>query len=58
MNERNDGLMKEVKQLSVKTNLIFNLIIQILTYLLPLITAPYLSRTLLANGIGTSSFLN
>lgn len=50
--------MKEVKQLSVKTNLIFNLIIQILTYLLPLITAPYLSRTLLANGIGTSSFLN
>lgn len=46
------------KTLSVKTNFIFNLAIQILTYLIPLITAPYLSRILTPTGIGNNSFVN
>lgn len=50
--------MSKIKSLSVKKNIIFNLVTQILTYLLPLITAPYLSRILTADGIGTNSFLN
>ena len=41
---------------SVKKNYIYNLIYQILTLLLPLVTTPYLSRVLMADGIGTVSF--
>lgn len=46
------------KTTSVKTNFIFNLIIQIVTYIIPLITAPYLSRVLSPEGIGQNSFVN
>lgn len=49
---------KSEKPLSLKTNFIFNLIIQIITYIIPLITAPYLSRVLSPEGIGQNSFVN
>lgn len=41
---------------SVKKNYIYNLTYQILLIILPLITTPYLSRTLGANGIGVYSY--
>jgi O-antigen/teichoic acid export membrane protein len=43
---------------SFKKNYLFNLIVQVLTYLIPLITSPYLSRVLTPTGIGTNSFAN
>lgn len=41
---------------SIKKNYIFNLSYQILQLLTPLITAPYLSRVLGGDGIGTASY--
>lgn len=41
---------------SVKKNYLFNVAYQILTLITPLITAPYLSRVLQADGIGKVSF--
>lgn len=41
---------------SIKKNYVFNVSYQILTLITPLITAPYLSRVLEADGIGTVSF--
>ena len=41
---------------SIKKNYIFNVAYQILTLLTPLITAPYLSRVLQPDGIGSVSF--
>lgn len=41
---------------SVKRNFLYNLFYQILTFLLPLITTPYLSRVLGAERTGTYSF--
>lgn len=41
---------------SVKKNYIYNLIYQVLTLLLPLVTTPYLSRILQADGIGMVSY--
>lgn len=43
-------------QKSIKKNYIFNLTYQILLLLTPLITTPYLSRVLGADGVGTISF--
>lgn len=40
----------------VKKNFIYNLIYQILILILPLITAPYLSRVVGADGVGTYSY--
>ena len=42
---------------SIKKNYIYNLIYQILTLITPLITAPYLSRVLGADGVGTCSYI-
>lgn len=42
---------------SIKKNYIYNLTFQILTLLTPLITAPYLSRVLGADGVGTYSYI-
>lgn len=42
--------------MSVKKNFIYNTIYQLLTFVLPLITTPYLSRVLGAEGIGTYSY--
>lgn len=41
---------------SIKKNYIYNLLYQILVLITPLITTPYLSRVLGADGIGTVSF--
>ena len=41
---------------SIKENYFYNLLFQILTLIIPLITAPYLSRILGVNGIGISSY--
>lgn len=43
---------------SVKKNYIFNTVYQVLSLCTPLITAPYLSRTLGADGIGIQSYTN
>lgn len=40
----------------VKKNFIYNVLYQVLTIVLPLITVPYVSRKLGANGIGTYSY--
>lgn len=45
-------------QKSLKKNFLFNLSYQILSYITPLITAPYLARTLGADGIGQISMAN
>ena len=41
---------------SIKTNYIYNLLFQVLTLITPLITTPYISRVLGADGIGTLSY--
>ena len=41
---------------SIKKNYIFNVAYQILTIITPLITAPYLSRVLQPDGVGSVSF--
>lgn len=43
---------------SIKTNYIYNLLYQIFTILTPLITTPYVSRVIQADGIGVYSFAN
>lgn len=43
---------------SLKKNIIYNLLYQILVIILPLITAPYISRVLGAEGIGTYSYVH
>lgn len=43
---------------SIKKNYIYNLIYQILILITPLITAPYLSRVLGADGVGTYSYID
>lgn len=45
-----------MNQKSIKRNYIYNLIYQVLLLLTPLITTPYLSRVLGADGVGTVSF--
>lgn len=48
--------MEKKKEVSLQKNFIFNLIYQILTLILPLITTPYISRTLQAENIGIYSY--
>lgn len=48
--------MKKEKKVSAKTNYIFNVLYQIFTVIVPLITTPYISRVLGAEGIGTYSY--
>lgn len=43
---------------SVKKNFIYNVIYQVLLIILPLITAPYIARTLGANAVGIYSYTN
>lgn len=42
---------------SLKKNLAYNVAYQILVIILPLITAPYVSRVLGADGLGTYSYI-
>lgn len=46
-----------MKQKSIKKNYIFNTFYQILTMITPLITTPYVSRVLGADGVGTISYV-
>lgn len=48
----------EHKKKDLKKNYVFNLIYQIFVLIVPLITAPYISRILSAEGIGQYSFTN
>lgn len=41
---------------SIKKNFLYNTLYQLLAILIPLVTTPYLSRTLTASGIGTYSY--
>ena len=43
---------------TIKENFIYNVAYQILLVLLPLVTAPYISRTLGATAIGVYSYTN
>lgn len=43
---------------SVKKNFLYNIVYQILLIILPLITAPYVSRTLGATSVGIYSYIN
>lgn len=45
-----------MKKKSISTNYIYNLIYQIFIIILPIITTPYLSRVLGADGIGIYSY--
>ena len=45
-----------MKQNSIKKNLIYNIIYQILTIIMPLITTPYISRVIGPTGTGTYSY--
>lgn len=47
---------KTVKRDSLKKSSIFNIVIKLLTYLIPLILSPYLYRTLTFTGVGTFTF--
>lgn len=46
------------KQESVKKNYVYNTFYQVLTFLTPLVTAPYVSRILGADGVGVYSYTN
>ena len=41
---------------SPKKNFVYNLVYQVLAMIIPILTAPYLARTLGAAGIGTYSY--
>lgn len=45
-----------IRKNSVKRNFIYNVIYQVFVLIVPLVTTPYLSRVLLAEGIGQYSF--
>lgn len=47
-----------MNQKSIHKNYFWNMIFQLLTVLTPLITAPYVARTLQPEGVGTFSFVN
>ena len=47
-----------VKKKSLKSNLIFSVMIKVVTYIIPLITAPYISRVLGPEGVGTYTYAN
>lgn len=47
-----------VKKQSLKQNLAYNVIFEVVTLLFPLITAPYVSRAIGPEGIGLASYVN
>lgn len=46
----------KVQKNSLKVNLIYNTLLQIVNFIIPLVTAPYISRTLGAESIGAYSY--
>ncbi len=47
-----------MKEVSLKSNVLLSLLYQVLTMITPLVTAPYISRVLGADGIGVYSYTN
>ena len=47
-----------MKTTSIKKNILLSTLYQVLTLLIPFITAPYVSRVLGADGIGSYSYTN
>ena len=43
-------------KISIKRNVVFNLLNQIVSFSIPLIVKPYVSRVFLADGIGINSY--
>lgn len=48
--------MKKEKKVSVKKNYIYNMLYQIFTMIVPIITTPYISQILLPEGVGKYSY--
>lgn len=48
--------MKELKKSNIKMNFIYNIMYQILILIMPLITSPYISRVIGAEGLGIYSY--
>lgn len=57
MKSKRNGACSLMAPKSIKKNYIYNLTYQMLTILTPLVTAPYLSRVLGADGVGTYSYI-
>ncbi len=51
-----DKTQKNIKMHSVQFNFIMNAILTVSSFIFPLITFPYISRTLLVDGIGKVNF--
>ena len=51
-----DKAQKNIKMHSVQFNFIMNAILTVSSFIFPLITFPYISRTLLVDGIGKVNF--
>lgn len=54
----NDLTRKKEKKISTKVNFLFSLFVQIASYLITLLTSPYLSRVLGPSSIGENAFIN
>lgn len=50
--------MKEIKSKSLKNNFVFQVLYQIIILVLPMLTAPYLTRTLSTTDLGTYTYVN
>lgn len=53
---QNEAKQKVIKRDSLKKSSFFNIVIKLLTYLIPLVLSPYLYRTLTFTGVGTFTF--
>lgn len=53
---QNEATNKVIKRDSLKKSSLFNIVIKLLTYLIPLVLSPYLYRTLTFTGVGTFTF--
>ena len=61
LNKEDEFVMDEnnaIKPKSIKVNYIFNLAYEVFALLTPLITTPYVSRVLGADGVGIYSYTN
>lgn len=54
--KENKSFDKKLESPSLKKNIVFSVIIQAITFLVPLIVSPYISRVLGANGLGQYSY--
>ena len=56
--DKTDAEIKDKKEKSLKKNFAYNFLYQLLAIIVPLITSPYLARTLGAENIGIASWTN